>query len=159
MTSMTIIDTKERALWPFFMLTVLRFHNIQDDWYSIFVIVSHKTLVSIGSICSNYTVSLHTAFCRFMIGNYNSGARLQGQFLSLIIFISIMYHLIDIESSKWLHFSLYSCLRIYLLSHIHISSICFKECLQVTLCHNVLLWFMSLICSVSTRGCITISRG
>ena len=57
---MSIIDTKEGALGPLLALIVLRFrlHNIEDNCYPIFIIVSYNTLISIGTIASHKAIPL-----------------------------------------------------------------------------------------------------
>lgn len=81
---MPIINPKERAFRPFFILSILRFNDVQNYWYSIFIVISHKSLMSISWVCSNESVSLHWHFrsiklqsiyitCRYdWLGLYNS---------------------------------------------------------------------------------------
>ena len=76
------------------MLSMLRLHNVENDRYSVFIIGSNKTLISIGCISSHYSISLHAALCWLMIRNNNSCAGLEWKFPSLIVFISIMDHLV-----------------------------------------------------------------
>ena len=49
---MAIIDAEKRALGPLLTLKVLRFwlHNIQDDGYTILVVVPYDTLIRVGTI-------------------------------------------------------------------------------------------------------------
>lgn len=57
--AMTIIDAEEGALRPFCPreLLRLRFHNVQDDRYSIFIVVTNDTLIRIGTISCHNTVA------------------------------------------------------------------------------------------------------
>ena len=57
-TTMTIINSKEGASWPFINLLEFRFDNIQDNRNSIFIIVPYNTLMSICCIAADDSVLL-----------------------------------------------------------------------------------------------------
>ena len=50
--SMTVIDAEEGAFGPLsaFKVFGFRLHNIQDNGHSVLVVISHDTLVCVGSI-------------------------------------------------------------------------------------------------------------
>jgi hypothetical protein len=102
---MAIVDSEEGALWPLFMLSVFRFHNIQNNGNSVLIIRSHETLVSISSVRSHNPVPSQTAFGGFVIWNYNSRSRLQRQLPCVLVLISfdrgiLMKHLVHVQSCK-----------------------------------------------------------
>jgi hypothetical protein len=70
-SSVSIIDTKEWALGPFFMLPIGGFENIKYYRNSIFIVVSNYSLVSVCCISKHHSISLDRTFCRFMVGNYD----------------------------------------------------------------------------------------
>jgi len=57
-TTMTIINSKEGASWPFVNLLEFRFDNIQDNRNSIFIIVPYNTLMSICCIAADDSILL-----------------------------------------------------------------------------------------------------
>ncbi len=62
-SAMSIINSKERTFWPIFKLFfALWSNNVKDDWYSIFVVSSYYSLVSISSISMNNTILLWRRF-------------------------------------------------------------------------------------------------
>ena len=67
--AMSVKNSKEAHLWPFniHMLFIFRFHNIQNDTHSIFIILSDDSLVSISSICLDNSTFLVRSFGYFMI--------------------------------------------------------------------------------------------
>lgn len=88
-STMTIIDSKEWTPRPVFMLSRLRFQYIQNDWNSILIIIPHYPLVSIGSICLNYSVFLDWTFRWLMIRYYDSGCRLESNLLLTTLLVEI----------------------------------------------------------------------
>lgn len=61
-TSMTIKDPKEGTFRPFFSLSGMRFEDIQNDAYSIFIVISNNSFISVCSICSNNAILLVWTF-------------------------------------------------------------------------------------------------
>jgi len=62
---MSIIDSKEAASWPFLRIYVgssLWWKQICDDRNTIFIVVSHKTLVCVGGIGSDNACALVRCF-------------------------------------------------------------------------------------------------
>ena len=57
MATMTIIHSEEGALRPLLMLPMLWLDDIQNNGYSVLVVPSDKTLISISSICPHNPVS------------------------------------------------------------------------------------------------------
>ena len=73
-TAMAIIDPEKGTGWPSLMLTMLGLHNVEDDRDSVFVVVAHKALVCIGSICANNAIAFIAALSWLMVRDYNPGA-------------------------------------------------------------------------------------
>jgi hypothetical protein len=57
-SSMTIIDPKETALGPIFILSLLGLQDVQDNGDPILVIVPHEPLVSVCCIRSDHPIPL-----------------------------------------------------------------------------------------------------
>ena len=74
--TMTIIYTKEGALGPCLMLSVLRFYYIQNYRDPVLIISSDEPLIGIRSVCPNDSVPAETALSSLMIGNHYPGPRL-----------------------------------------------------------------------------------
>lgn len=53
---MTIIDGKEGASRPEVYLLELWLYYVQDNWHSIFVVVSNHTLMSVSRICNHNSI-------------------------------------------------------------------------------------------------------
>lgn len=68
-TSMSIIDTKKRALRPLLALIILglRFHYVQNNSHSIFIIISNNSLVCICAIPCNEPIPLIWILCILVI--------------------------------------------------------------------------------------------
>jgi uncharacterized membrane protein YhaH (DUF805 family) len=49
-TSMTVENAEEGTFWPVIAFLVRRFHNVQNDGYSILIVVSDDALVSVCCI-------------------------------------------------------------------------------------------------------------
>ncbi len=64
--TMAVIDSKERTTRPVSCLLKLRLDYVQNDWYSIFVVISNNALVSVSSIWSDNTIPLASKFSRFI---------------------------------------------------------------------------------------------
>jgi len=75
--SMPIVDSKEWALRPTFMLPVFWLHYVQNDGNSIFIVGPDKSLVGVGSVSSHNAIPFHAALGWLMIRNYNPNSRLQ----------------------------------------------------------------------------------
>ena len=62
--TMTIVDAEEGAFGPLSTAELLRFglHDVQDDRYSIFIIVTHDALVGIGAVGCHDAVSFRRVF-------------------------------------------------------------------------------------------------
>lgn len=150
MATMSIIYTKEGAFRPVFMLSMLRLNDIENDWYSVFIIVSNKTLISISSVSSHNSISFHRAFSRFMIWDNDPRARLKWELFTLIILICIMNHFIYIQCCERLDLCLGSSRGINLLSNIHILRVLLEKLFEILFIHHILLRFASLTIWIST---------
>ena len=73
--TMPIIDAKEGAGRPRFMLPVLGLDNVENDRNAILVVVSDEALVRIGRIGSDNAIPFIAALCRLMVRDDNSRAR------------------------------------------------------------------------------------
>lgn len=63
---MAIINTKKWASRPHFCILEFRFYNIQDYWYSVFIVISNDSLVSIRSIRNNNSIPFACKFGRLI---------------------------------------------------------------------------------------------
>jgi len=77
-----------------------------------------------------------------MVRDYYSSAWLEWKFLRFIVFISIMDHLIDIESSKGGDLGWLASWWVNLLGYWHIFTVLIKELLQVLFTHWLLSWLI-----------------
>ncbi len=68
---MAIIDSEEGALRPVLVFSRLGLEDVQNDRYSIFVVVSDYSLIGVRSIGANDSVFSDRAFGRIVIGNYD----------------------------------------------------------------------------------------
>ena len=68
---MTIIDSKERASGPIINLFEFWLYYIENNWYSVFIIISNNTLMSISWITADNTILFACKFCR-VIRSYKS---------------------------------------------------------------------------------------
>jgi len=96
-TTMSIVHSEKRAFRPLLISSGSWLHDIQDNWYSIFIVISDEALICIGCVlwgetkkkiligkliqfvlrnyqcsfcfvyCFDNSVSLERAFCWFMI--------------------------------------------------------------------------------------------
>lgn len=66
---MTVINTKERTFGPYFVLAMLWLHYVEDDADTIFIVVSHKSLVRVGRVSSDYSIAFEAALSRLVIRN------------------------------------------------------------------------------------------
>ena len=96
--SMAIIDPKERTFGPVLVLTMVRFHDVEDDGDSIFVIVSYKTLVGVGGVGPYYSISFERALGRLVVGNNYSCSGLQRQLL--VDILRFVHHLSGIANGQ-----------------------------------------------------------
>lgn len=48
--TVSIENAKEGTFWPIITFFTGRLHNVKNDGYSVFIVVSDNSLVSIGSI-------------------------------------------------------------------------------------------------------------
>jgi hypothetical protein len=108
---MTIIDAKEWASWPVIYLSVRWFQNVQNNWDSIFIVSPDKTLISVGSISSDYSIPLERMFSRFVIWDDNFMSRLEGHDIlrvnvkhTLWITTCWRFFIINSRSIIWLRF-------------------------------------------------------
>lgn len=69
MTTVSIVDPEEGAFWPLLprKLFRLRLHNVEDDGYSIFVIIPDDSLVCIGAVSCHDPVSLRRILCWLVV--------------------------------------------------------------------------------------------
>ena len=68
--TVSIINTKEWTSGPMFIFAIGRFQNIQNNRDSIFIVISHKTLICVCCIGSYYSVSFYWMLCWLMIWYY-----------------------------------------------------------------------------------------
>lgn len=63
-SSVAIIDAEERTLGPLLALEVLRFwfHNVQNNGYTILVVISHDALICVRAISGYQPVSFVRKF-------------------------------------------------------------------------------------------------
>lgn len=66
---MAVVDGKERTSWPLIDLLKLWFDNVQNNAYSIFVVVPHNALVSVCRVAADDTVFLASKFGRVVGSN------------------------------------------------------------------------------------------
>ena len=66
---MSIVYAKKGAARPVFSIFELWFDNIKDDWYSVFVIVSYDSIMSISWITSDNASLFAGKFCRVVGGD------------------------------------------------------------------------------------------
>ena len=57
-STMSIIDSEERAFWPSRSIFILRSSHVEDDWNSILIIVSLDTLMGIRRVACDQTMGL-----------------------------------------------------------------------------------------------------
>ena len=74
---MAIIDPEEGAARPMINLSVWGLQYVQDYGHSVFIVVSDKSLVSIGCIGSHNSITLQRMFGRFVIRDDDFVSRLQ----------------------------------------------------------------------------------
>ena len=69
MTSVSIIDAEEGALWPIFIWKLFAFwlHNVKNDCQSVFFVVSDDSLIRVGSVGCKYTITFGTVFCWLIV--------------------------------------------------------------------------------------------
>ena len=68
-STMAIIDREEGAPWPFFDLFKLWFNDIQNDWNSIFIVISDNSLMGIGWITTDNTILFAGELCWMIWGD------------------------------------------------------------------------------------------
>lgn len=90
---MTIKNSKEGTLRPFFALSWMRFQNVQDDTNSVFIVVSNNPLISISSISSHNPILLIRTL-RSINSSVKDLIRRQ-QLWKLLILIRIINRIID----------------------------------------------------------------
>lgn len=66
---MAIIDAKEGAPWPSLIGSTGRPQDVQDDRNSVFIVISDKALVCVGSIRPNHSVPLEGVLSRLVVRN------------------------------------------------------------------------------------------
>lgn len=58
---MSIINSKKRAFRPFLLaLFIVRFHNVQNNWDTILIIIPYKSLICISCISFYYSILFGT---------------------------------------------------------------------------------------------------
>ncbi len=60
---MSVIYCKERTSWPLFYFLKLRLYDVEDDAYTVFVVVSYHTLVRIGCVSDDNSILFGCKFC------------------------------------------------------------------------------------------------
>lgn len=173
-TSMAVINTEKGTGWPSFMLSVLWLNYVQNDAYSILIVVSYQPLIRVRSIRPNYPVPLITTLRGFVVGYNDSSARCQLQFRGLLN--NFGHHFVNIYDCQRFYCSRLSRLGINFVSHIHILPIFRKKILQIciwtanktltstralrSICYalltqsslSLLMMLLSLILSILRRG-------
>lgn len=96
MSPMAIVDSKEGALRPVLVLSVLWFHDVEYDGDPVLVVVPHQALVGVGCVRPHYAVPLHAALGGLVVGDHNPGAWLQRQLPAFVVFLRLVYHLVDV---------------------------------------------------------------
>lgn len=67
-TSMSIVNCKERAFGPVLhFLFTLWSNYVENDWYSIFIVISDDTLISVSCIRMNDAILFRWKLCRLFI--------------------------------------------------------------------------------------------
>ena len=66
---MPIIDAEKGALRPLvvWVLLGLWLHNVENNCYTVLVIIAHNALVGVGTISSNYAITLSAVFGRLIV--------------------------------------------------------------------------------------------
>ncbi len=89
-STMAIVDPEEGALGPIFFLAVCWFHDVEDDWNSIFIIISNYPLVSICSVSLHNSISLGRRF-RSFIKRHNAVVQLILNCLHLYLLLLFLF--------------------------------------------------------------------
>ena len=138
MPTMAIVNPEEGAFRPGFVLSMLWFHDVQDNGDTVLIITSNETLISVGSICSNYPVSSQTTFRGLMIWHNYPGTRLQRKFSGVILIAAaittvtldgsvFVEHLVHVERREALNLGVDARLRVQLLLNTDIFLILLKK--------------------------------
>ena len=61
-TTVAVIDRKKGTPWPEVKLLELGLDDIQNNWDSVFIVVAHHALVSIGCVRGHYSIFLTREF-------------------------------------------------------------------------------------------------
>jgi hypothetical protein len=99
----SIINSKERTLRPFFVFPVFGLDNVENYGNTIFIVISYKTLVCVSSISSHNSISLVRAPGLLVVRNLDSCSRLQRILPGFIVFNFFMDHLISLGSGELLN--------------------------------------------------------
>lgn len=66
---MTIEDSKKADLWPLIykIVLVFRFHYVENNADSVFIVFANNALVCVCSVCLYYATLFVTSLCHLMI--------------------------------------------------------------------------------------------
>ncbi len=100
---MSVVNTKKTTFGPILVLSVRWSGYVQNNWDSIFVVISKKALVSYCGVCSYNSIPFIWAFSFFIVWNNDSGPRQE-----------IFFNLLRIFKNLWImdHFSYINCCKL-----------------------------------------------
>jgi len=110
---MSIVDSKEGTLGPGLVLPMLWLDDVQNNRYSVFIVVANKALIRVCSVGTNNSISLETAFGWLVVRNDDAGAGLQGQLLALKSIF--MHHRVSVHDGQRLDLCLGTGLGVHFL--------------------------------------------
>jgi hypothetical protein len=157
-SSMSIINSKEWASGPKANILKLRFDYVKYNWNSVFIIISHYSLMSIRSIRHDNSVSLACKFSWFVILSEDY-SRIEFHFL--LYWLTWKWGNLRVDLLVWI--SVISCLRSTIKSSLGrlmklkmviaiVTIISIAVC--ITTSHRIILWsilsFSKRIVNVST---------
>jgi hypothetical protein len=85
--TMTVKYTKEGTFGPVIAFFAGRLHNVENNCYTVLVIIAHNALVGVGTISSNYAITLSAVFGRLIVWHkrFDEFIRARTNFFSKIL--------------------------------------------------------------------------
>lgn len=93
--SVPIVHSEEGTCWPRLVLSMLRFHNVQDYRNSVFVVIAYEALVGVGCVGSHDAIPLVAALGWFVVGDNDAGAGGKSQCCGLLLIF--VHHLVGVD--------------------------------------------------------------
>ncbi len=106
---------------------MFRLDYVQNNTYSVLVVVPNQALICVGCVCSYDPVTLKTTFSCLVIWDYDSNARLQCEWHFLLRILK--HHLICVKHSQRLYLCRLAGVIDNLLSDVDILPIPLKQIL------------------------------